>query len=66
MNRAWRINGWAAVAVCVALGYAGYRIVWGKPFSMNMLANRQAFEFLIRNPEISTIEPRVALANERP
>ena len=55
MQRAWRITGWVAVAVCVALGYAGYRIVWGKPFSMNMLANRQALEFLIRNPEISTL-----------
>jgi uncharacterized protein (DUF885 family) len=54
MKKAWRITGWVALALCVVLGYAGYRIVWGKPFSMNMLANRQALEFLIRNPELFT------------
>jgi uncharacterized protein (DUF885 family) len=54
MKKAWRITGWAALALCVALGYAGYRTVWGKPFSMNMLANRQALEFLMRNPEVFT------------
>lgn len=37
-----------------ALGYASYRIVWGKPFTINLLANRQALEFLMRNPEIFT------------
>jgi uncharacterized protein (DUF885 family) len=36
------------------LGYVGYRIVWGKPFTINMLANRQALEFLTRNPELFT------------
>jgi uncharacterized protein (DUF885 family) len=36
------------------LGYGGYRVVWGKPFTLNMLANRQALEFLVRNPEIFT------------
>ncbi len=54
MKKASRITGWVALALCVVLGYAGYRIVWGKPFSMNMLANRQALEFLIRNPELFT------------
>jgi uncharacterized protein (DUF885 family) len=54
MKKAWRITGWVALALCVALGYAGYRTVWGKPFSMNMLANRQALEFLMRNPEVFT------------
>jgi uncharacterized protein (DUF885 family) len=54
MKKAWRITGWVALALGVALGYAGYRIVWGKPFTMNMLANRQALEFLIRNPEVFT------------
>ncbi len=54
MRKAWRITGWVALALGVVLGYAGYRTVWGKPFSMNMLANRQALEFLIRNPELFT------------
>ena len=54
MKRAWRIAGWTALALLVVLGYAGYRTVWGKPFTINMLANRQALEFLIRNPELFT------------
>ena len=36
------------------LAYCGYRVVWGKPFTINMLANRQALEFLIANPELFT------------
>ncbi|HEV8018557.1 MAG TPA: DUF885 domain-containing protein [Steroidobacteraceae bacterium] len=54
MKRAWRIAGWTALALVAVLGYAGYRIVWGKPFTINMLANRQALEFLTRNPELFT------------
>jgi len=54
MRRAWRITGWIAVAVAVVLGYAAYRTLWGKPFSINMLANRQAIEFLMRDPELMT------------
>jgi uncharacterized protein (DUF885 family) len=54
MKRAWRVVGWTALALTVALGYAAYRILWGKPFTINMLANRQAVEFLIRNPELET------------
>jgi len=34
--------------------YAVYRIGWGTPFTINMLANRQAVLFLIRNPELFT------------
>jgi uncharacterized protein (DUF885 family) len=49
-----RIVGWAALALVAVLAWAGYRIVWGKPFSINMLANRQALEFLVRNPELFT------------
>jgi uncharacterized protein (DUF885 family) len=54
MKRSWRFAGWLALALVALLGYAGYRIVWGKPFTMNMLANRQALEFLMRNPEVFT------------
>jgi uncharacterized protein (DUF885 family) len=54
MRRPWRIAGWVTLALIVVLGYGTYRIVWGKPFTMNMLANRQALEFLIKNPELFT------------
>jgi uncharacterized protein (DUF885 family) len=54
MKRSWRIAGWVALALVAVLGYGTYRIVWGKPFTMNMLANRQALEFLIKNPELFT------------
>jgi uncharacterized protein (DUF885 family) len=54
MRRAWRIAGWIALALVAVLGYAGYRIAWGKPFTLNELANRQALEFLISNPELFT------------
>jgi len=54
MRRAWRIAGWAALALVAALAYASWRIVWGKPFTINLLANRQALEFLMRNPEMFT------------
>ncbi len=54
MRKAWRIAGWTALVLVAALGYASYRIVWGKPFTINELANRQALEFLMRNPEMFT------------
>jgi uncharacterized protein (DUF885 family) len=53
-QRFWRIAGWSALAVLAAVAFCGYRIVWGKPFTINMLANRQALEFLIHNPELFT------------
>ncbi len=54
MKRAWRIAGWSALVLVAVLTYAGYRIAFGEPFTINMLANRQALEFLIRNPEVFT------------
>jgi len=54
MRRSWRIVGWSLLALVALLGYAAYRIAWAKPFTINMLANRQALEFLIRNPELFT------------
>jgi uncharacterized protein (DUF885 family) len=53
-GRVWRILGWTALALVVIGSYLVYRTVWGKPFTMNMLANRQALEFLIDNPETFT------------
>lgn len=54
MRQRWRIAGWIALALVAVLGWAGYRTVWGKPFSIGMLADRQALEFLMRNPEMFT------------
>jgi len=54
MKRVWRIAGWTGLALLVLAGYAAYRTVWGKPFSINVLANRQALEYLSRNPETFT------------
>ena len=51
MKTFWRTAGWLGLAASVVLGYSLYRTVWGKPFTLNMLANRQAIEYLIRNPE---------------
>lgn len=54
MRKVWRTAAWVGLVLAVALGYAAYRTVWGKPFTINTLANRQAFEFLIRNPQLAT------------
>jgi uncharacterized protein (DUF885 family) len=53
-RKVWRIVGWTGLCLAVVLAYAGYRTIWGKPFTINMLANRQAIEFLVRNPELFT------------
>lgn len=52
MKRFWRIAAWTGCAIALAVGYGAYRTIWGKPFTLNMLANRQAIEFLIENPEL--------------
>jgi len=53
-KRFWRIAGWSALTLLAVLAFCGYRIVWGKPFTINQLANRQVLEFLMRNPELFT------------
>ena len=53
-NRTRRIAGWAALALLAVIAFCAYRTLWGKPFSINMLANRQALEFLMANPELFT------------
>lgn len=50
----WRIAGWSALILLAVLAFCGYRVVWGKPFTINLLANRQALEFLMRDPELFT------------
>ena len=54
MKKFWRIAGWTALALVVVLGFATYKIVWGKPFTINELANRQTIVFLVKNPELFT------------
>jgi len=54
MKRPLRILGRVALVLLVVGGYAAYRIVWGQPFTINQLANRQALFFLVKNPEIFT------------
>ena len=55
MKKALRTVGWSAVVLLLVGAYAGYRIVWGQPFTINQLANRQAMFFLVRNPELFTM-----------
>jgi uncharacterized protein (DUF885 family) len=54
MKKFWRIAAWTALGLVLLVAYGAYRTVWGKPFTLNMLANRQALEFLIDNPELFT------------
>jgi uncharacterized protein (DUF885 family) len=52
MKPVWQIAKWAGLVLLVVLAYVGYRIVWGRPFTINQLANRQALFFLMDNPEL--------------
>ena len=55
MKKFLKILGWTALVLLLVGGYAGYRVIWGQPFSINQLANRQAVFFLLRNPETFTM-----------
>ena len=54
MKTFWKALRWVGLAVLVLGGYAVYRIGFGKPFTINELANRQAILFLYQNPELFT------------
>ena len=54
MRKVWKILRWTGLAVLLVAGYSGYRIGFGKPFTINELANRQAFQWLVKNPELFT------------
>ncbi len=54
MKKAWKVTGWVLLAILVVVGYAGYRVCLGKPFTINELANRQLLVFLSKNPEFFT------------
>jgi len=54
MKKFLKVLGGSLLVLLVVGAYAGYRIVWGEPFTINQLANRQAVFFLVRNPELFT------------
>ncbi len=54
MRKALKYFGWAMLAALLVGGFATWRIVWGHPFTINQLANRQAAFLLMRNPELFT------------
>ena len=55
MKKFLKVLGWSFLVLLLVGAYAGYRIVWGHPFTLNQLANRQAMFFLVRNPELFTM-----------
>lgn len=54
MKKFWKIFRWVGLVLLVVGGYSVYRIGFGKPFTINELANRQAFLYLAKNPELFT------------
>ena len=54
MKKFWKFLGYAALAIVIVGAYCGYRIAFAKPFTLNELANRQAFLMLVENPELFT------------
>jgi uncharacterized protein (DUF885 family) len=54
MKKFLKVLAWSLLVLLVVGAYAGYRVVWGHPFTLNQLANRQAVFFLVRNPELFT------------
>ena len=54
MKKFWKIFRWVGLVVLLVGGYSVYRIGFGKPFTINQLANRQTFLYLVKNPELFT------------
>jgi uncharacterized protein (DUF885 family) len=54
MKKFWKAVRWVLLLLLLVGGYSVYRIGFGKPFTINQLANRQAFLFLVKNPELFT------------
>jgi uncharacterized protein (DUF885 family) len=54
MKRVWKVAKWTGLILLVVIAYAAYRVVWGHPFTINQLANRQALFVLMDNPELFT------------
>jgi uncharacterized protein (DUF885 family) len=54
MKKFWKIIRWVGLVMLLVAGYSVYRIGFDKPFTINELANRQAFLYLVNNPELFT------------
>lgn len=54
MKKFWKIGRWVGLIVLLVGGYSAYRVGFGKPFTINELANRQTFLYLARDPELFT------------
>lgn len=54
MHKAGRTLALVTLVVLAASIYSGYRIIWGHPFTINQLADRQAVIYLLRDPELAT------------
>jgi uncharacterized protein (DUF885 family) len=52
MKKVWKVAKWPLLVLLVVIAYAGYRIIWGHPFTINQLSNRQSLLFLTANPEL--------------
>ena len=52
MKKAWKVTGWIVLAILLVAAYGGYRVCFGKPFTINQLANRQVLLLLTHNPEL--------------
>jgi uncharacterized protein (DUF885 family) len=54
VGRVVRFFMWAFLIGALAGAYAGYRLIWGTPFTLRQLADRQAIYFLMDSPELLT------------
>jgi uncharacterized protein (DUF885 family) len=54
VKKVWKIAKWTGLVLLVVIVYAGYRIFWGHPFTINELSNRQSILFLTDSPEVFT------------
>ena len=54
MRAVWRVLRWPLLILLVAAIWAGWRIGFGKPFTISQLANRQALLFLADDPQLLT------------
>ena len=52
MKKLWKVAKWPLLVLLIVIAYAGYRIIWGHPFTINQLSNRQSLLFLTANPEL--------------
>lgn len=54
VGRIFRIFLWLLLIGVFAGAYAGYRLIWGTPFTLTQLADRQAIFLLMDEPELLT------------